>query len=170
MTEDDADEMIDAWLTEGVLSRRLFAALIDAFMIAVLVAAGWVFCLIFGLLTLGLGWTLFVVLPAMPFAYHVLSVAGIGATPGQAMLGLAVRRAEDFGPPSMLQAVISTIGYYITLASGGLLLLVALVTRGKRTLHDFASGLMVVRADRLETPALTGRGSPWNMPRNAWPR
>jgi uncharacterized RDD family membrane protein YckC len=169
MTEDDANYMIDAWLTEGVLRRRLFAALIDAFFIAVVVGAGWVFCLLFGILTLGLGWGLFVLLPAIPFAYHVLSVAGTGATPGQALCGLAVRRVDDLGPPDLIQAVISTIGYYITLATGGLLLLVALVTQGTRTLHDIASGLVVVRASRLRTSPLTPPGSAWNM-HGAWPR
>jgi uncharacterized RDD family membrane protein YckC len=170
MTRDEADEMLDMWLTEGVLRRRLFAALIDAFMIAVLVAGGWVFCLVFGLLTLGLGWMLFVLLPAIPFAYHVLSVAGIGATPGQAVTGLAVRRIDDLGPPTMLQAVISTVGYYVTLAAGGLPFLVVLITRGKRTLHDIASGLVVVRSARIATPPLTSPASVWNMPGDAWHR
>ena len=170
MIIEDADLMLDMWLTEGVLTRRLIAALIDACIIAVMVAAGWVFCLIFGLLTLGLGWALFLVLPAIPVAYHVLSVAGLGATPGQAMMGLAVRRADDLGPPTMLQAVISTVGYYITLASGGLVLLVALFTRGKRTLHDYASGLMVVRSSRLNKPPLTSGQSMYLMPDGTWLR
>ena len=69
----------------------------------------------------------------------------MSATPGQAMFGLMVRRDDDLGPPTLAQAVISTLVFYLTLATSGLLLLVALFTERKRTLHDLVSGLVVVR-------------------------
>ena len=60
----------DDWLTEGVLSRRVFAWLIDMLLIGLIVGALWFVLLLFGLLTLGFGFSLFAVLPFVPFAYH----------------------------------------------------------------------------------------------------
>jgi len=152
--------MDDAWLTEGVLLRRVFAWLIDALLIGLLMVGLWIALLLFGVLTLGLGLPLLGVLPFVPFCYHVLSLLGpMSATPGQAALDLVVRRNEDLGQPTALQAVISTLLFFVTLATCGLLLLVALFTVHRRTLHDLGSGLVVVRSRAL-TQAL---GS-WNMP------
>ncbi len=76
----------------------------------------------------------------------MLFLAGpLSATPGQSMLGLIVRRNDDFGQPTRLQALVSTLLFYLTLATSGLLLLVALFTVRRRTLHDLLSGLVVVR-------------------------
>ena len=148
----------DDWLTEGVLSRRVFAWLIDMLLIGLILGALWFVLLLFGLLTLGFGFSLFAVLPFVPFAYHFLFVAGSSATPGQQALGLIVRRNDDLGPPSPLQALVYTVLFYLTLATTGLLLLVALFTIRKRALHDLASGLVVIR----ERALTRGVGS-WNM-------
>jgi uncharacterized RDD family membrane protein YckC len=154
-----ATPLDDDWLTEGVLTRRLFAWLIDVLLIGLILAALWVLLLLFGLLTLGLGLPLLGVLPFIPFCYNWLFVAGrASATPGQQALGLAVRRNDDLGPPSLLQALVFTLVFYLTLAATGLLLLVALFTVRRRTLHDLASGLVVVR-----TRALTGAFGSWNI-------
>lgn len=150
---------LDALLTDGVLVRRCLAWLVDLALIACLLAVLWVALFLFGLLTLGLGMPLLGLLSLVPFFYHVLSLLGpLAATPGQAMLGLRVVRDVDLGPPGPLQAVLSTLAYYLTLATSGLLLLVALVTTRRRTLHDLVSGLVVVRARALTPPA----GS-WHM-------
>jgi uncharacterized RDD family membrane protein YckC len=80
------------------------------------------------------------------------------ATPGQRMMDLTVRRNDDLGPPSGLQAFVSVLLFYVTMATSGLLLLVALFTIRHRTLHDLVSGLVVVRVR-----ALTAEGGGWNM-------
>jgi uncharacterized RDD family membrane protein YckC len=87
----------------------------------------------------------------------------LSATPGQAMFGLIVRRHDDLGPPALVQAVISTLVFYLTLATSGLLLLVALFTEQKRTLHDLISGLVVVRSRAWRDWALTAGAGSWNM-------
>jgi uncharacterized RDD family membrane protein YckC len=148
----------DAWLTEGVRTRRIIAWFIDLLLIGLIVAALWFGLLLFGLLTLGLGLPLMGILPFIPFCYHFLFVAGSSATPGQQALGLIVRRDDDLGPPTALQALVYTLVFYLTLALTGLLLLISLFTVRKRTLHDIASGLVVVRAR-----ALTGGFGSWNM-------
>jgi uncharacterized RDD family membrane protein YckC len=149
----------DYWLTEGVLARRMFAWLIDVLLIGLILAALWLVLLLLGVLTLGLGLPLLGVLPFVPFCYHLLFVAApASATPGQQALGLVVRRNEDLGRPTQVQALIYTLLFYLTLATTGLLLLFALFTIRHRTLHDLASGLVVVRAR-----ALTGGLGSWNM-------
>jgi uncharacterized RDD family membrane protein YckC len=135
----------DAFIS-GVMSRRCFAWLLDVVLIALLAGALCVVLLLFGLLTLGLGLGALAILPAVPFLYHFLSLLrSRSATPGQAMMGLTVRRDEDLGPPTGLQALIFTVVFYITMATSGLLLLIALFTVRHRTLHDLASDLVVVR-------------------------
>jgi len=81
----------------------------------------------------------------------------------QALFGLLVRRDDDLGPPTLPQAVISTLVFYLTLATTGLLLLVALFTRRHRTLHDLVSGLVVVRRHAWHDWALTTGAASWNM-------
>jgi uncharacterized RDD family membrane protein YckC len=152
------------WLIQGVLTRRVFGWLIDVLVIALICVALWIALMLFGLLTLGLGLPLLGILPFVPFCYHILFLAGPpSATPGQSALGLVVRRNDDFGRPTPVQAAVSTLLFYATLATTGLLLLVALFTIRHRTLHDLVSGLVVVRARRLPTEPLTRGAGSWNM-------
>jgi uncharacterized RDD family membrane protein YckC len=58
--------------------------------------------------------------------------------------------------------LVSVLLFYLTLATSGLLLLVALFTLRHRTLHDILSGLVVVRVR-----ALTAGAGGWNMPGGA---
>jgi uncharacterized RDD family membrane protein YckC len=140
----------DAFIS-GVLSRRCFAWLLDLVLIGLILVVLWTILFLFGLLTLGLGFGAMAVLPAVPFLYHFLSLMRpSSATPGQAMMGLTVRRDEDLGPPTGLQALIFTVVFYLTLATSGLLLLIALFTVRHRTLHDLASDLVVVRRYAFE--------------------
>ena len=156
--------LADDWLTEGVLARRVVAWFVDVLLIGAILVALWFGLLLFGLITLGLGLPLLGVLPFVPFCYHLLFLAGpMSATPGQTALGLVVRRNDDFGRPMPMQAIVSTLLYYITLSTVGILLVVALFTVRKRTLHDLVSGLVVVRARRLNTGTLTGGPGSWNM-------
>jgi uncharacterized RDD family membrane protein YckC len=71
---------------------------------------------------------------------------------------LTVRRNDDLGPPMGLQALASVLLFYLTMATSGLLLVVALFTTRHRTLHDLISGLVVVRVR-----ALTASGGGGNM-------
>ena len=57
----------------------------------------------------------------------------------------------DLGPPTVTQALIFTVVFYITMATSGLLLLIALFTVRHRTLHDLASDLVVVRRGAFAT-------------------
>ncbi len=152
----------DDFFTGGVMSRRCVAWVFDVFLIGVLIWVLWWMLFMFGLLTLGLGFGALGILPFVPFFYHFLSLLGSSsATPGQQMMGLTVRRDADLGPPNGLQALASVLVFYLTLATSGLLLVVALFTRRHRTLHDLVSGLVVVRVRAMRT--LTEPAGRWNM-------
>jgi uncharacterized RDD family membrane protein YckC len=143
----------DASLVDGVLWRRVWAWIIDFLFIAVLAAALWVVLLVLGVVTLGLGFVLMALLPAVPLAYHILFVAGRRhATPGQAMLGLTVRRENDLGPPGLVQSAVFTGLLWLTLSIGFWPLLATLFTVRHRALHDIAAGVVVVRRDALTLP------------------
>ena len=154
-----------AALTEGVLWRRFWAWCLDAVLVAVVAAVLFAVLFVVGVLTLGLGFSLMAVLPLVPLGYHVLFVAGgRGATPGQAMMGLTVARERDLGPPELGQAVLFTLGLWLTFSAGVVLLGVALITERHRALHDMVSGLVVVRTDALRrVRALTPAGGFANM-------
>ena len=155
----------DAALTEGVLTRRFLAFLIDGLLLTFLCGALWVVFGTFGVLTLGLGLPLLGLIPLVPIAYNWLSlVGGASATPGQALLGLRVRRDDDLGRPSGLQALVWSIGFAITVGLGFIWFAVALVTVRHRALHDLISGLVVVRARALTSP-LTEPRAGWNVDR-----
>ncbi len=139
----------DDLMTRGVVWRRILSWGLDAVLLAIGLAALHVALLAFGLLTLGLGLPLLAVLPAMPFLYTWLCVASFGATPGQALAGLAVRADATLAPPDGTQALLYTAGYWLTLATGGLPFLLVLVTPRHRALHDMLGGVAVLRADAL---------------------
>ncbi|MBV9785571.1 MAG: RDD family protein [Acidisphaera sp.] len=137
-------------LTDGVLSRRFWAWVIDALLIMAIVAALWVVLLIFGFMTLGLGLPLLNFVPVVPLAYNFLFVASpAAATPGQQVLGLIVLRNDDLGRPTPLQALLWTIGFYVTLAAGAIWLCVAFFTVRRRALHDLLGNVVVVRRRAL---------------------
>jgi uncharacterized RDD family membrane protein YckC len=157
------------FMTRGVPARRCQAWIFDAVLIGLLVWVLWWVLAVFGVLTLGLGFSAMAALPLVPFCYHMVSLLGVStATPGQQMCGLTVRRDADLGPPTLLQALLSTVVFYLTLATSGLLLVIALFTVRRRTLHDLVSGLVVVRTDTMQ--ALTARRGGWNMPPGPSPR
>ncbi len=92
----------DDLLTRGVLTRRLLAWCVDVFLLAIVLAAFWTSGLVFGIMTLGFGLPLLGLMPLVPLAYHCLFMAsGLSATPGQALMGLRVRRNDDMGRPKL---------------------------------------------------------------------
>src|SRR5674476_327439 len=66
-------------LFEGVLARRVVAFLIDFIIIAIPVVVAAMFIFAFGIITLGLGWALYWLLPA---ASVVWAIVYFGATLG----------------------------------------------------------------------------------------
>jgi len=159
----------DHFLTGGVLIRRVIAWVIDLIVIGVIVFGLGIMIWMLGFATFGLAWSMLAVLPFVPALYHGLSLLGpTSATAGQQLCGLIVRRNDDLGPPTPLQAAIAVGVYYVTWALSGILLVIALFTARARTLHDMASGLVVVRSDAMA--ALTEARRSWNMGVGSYPQ
>ena len=136
----------------GVMSRRCLAWLVDAVLIGADFGRVWHRLLLFGLLTLGFGFGAMAIAAggAVPVSFPQPAARPPAPRRVRRCSGLTVRRDEDLGPPTGLQALIFTVVFYLTLATSGLLLLVALFTVRHRTLHDLASDLVVVRRRAFE--------------------
>jgi uncharacterized RDD family membrane protein YckC len=135
----------DAILTRGVLARRVCAFLVDIFLIGVL---SWMLALsilIFGFLTLGLGWLMFHIIPLVPFFYYTLLVGGSSGTPGQRLFGLSVRQDADLRPPNLAQAFVWTLLMWVSFVLAFVPFALALVGPRHRAAHDLLSGLVVIR-------------------------
>jgi uncharacterized RDD family membrane protein YckC len=160
------DDAFEAALTWHVLRRRVAAALVDLLLCGIAIGAFVLFGFVLGVLTLGLGFGVLALLPLVPVLYHWAFIARMSATPGQRLMGLVLRRDDDLGPPEGVQALIWALGFALTLTLtfGLLWLLVVLLTRRKRALHDIVSGLVMIRS-----ATLTGPPPSWNMPRGGYP-
>jgi uncharacterized RDD family membrane protein YckC len=137
----------DDSLTWGVPSRRIGAFLIDWLLIVIVTMVVSVVVAILHVMTLGL----------LHGPAHLILIVGLiyeagwiaspaMATPGEAAMGLSVRRCDDLGRPTLVQAIAFTGLLYLTLAAGVIWLAVAFFTHRRRAIHDMISGLVVVRA------------------------
>jgi len=127
----------------GLLWRRAFAYGIDVGLIAVI---SWVITLV--------AWPLWpVVFTLIPLAYHSLQIGGPhSATFGQRLFAVEVRRL-DGGRPSLLQALVQTVLFYVTVTMlTPLVLLVTVFNQRKRALHDILAGTLTLR--RSDEPEL----------------
>jgi uncharacterized RDD family membrane protein YckC len=132
---------------DGLLSRRVIAYFLDLFLIGLLWIGAVAVGLLVKILTFGLMTPLVLLaLAVLAPAYHVLTVSGPSrATIGMRIMGLEVR-TFDGGRPSWLHALIQIALFYVSVSvTSGLVLLVVLFNRHRRTLHDILSHLVVLR-------------------------
>jgi uncharacterized RDD family membrane protein YckC len=137
------DPLIHPELFDGLLWRRPVAYLFDLAVIGLLLGA-W-FWLV--LLTLGLLWPLTsLAVLLIPILYHAWLVGGArSATLGMRLCGIEVRGIGG-GRPDFWQALLMAVLFYVTVVVTSLLiLLVVLFNDRLRTVHDYLSGVVVVR-------------------------
>lgn len=134
--------------TTGVLTRRVIAYVFDLIFIALFGGVMFWTAAVLSLLTFGLLHGLFVFVALAPMLYATLTIAGShGATWGMRMMAIGYR-GENGTRPSLGQAfAVSFLFYFTFWATGGLVLLVALLSSRHRTLHDILAGLVMVRTD-----------------------
>jgi uncharacterized RDD family membrane protein YckC len=135
---------------DGVLSRRVFAFVIDYLIVGLLMIPAYVVAFFFALLTLGLGFYLFPVLffiiAALYFGLSLSSSAQ--ATPGMRVMDLMM--TSDSGHPiDFFTAILHLVVFWIlNSVLTPFILLVGLFTDRGRLLHDIALGTASVRASR----------------------
>jgi uncharacterized RDD family membrane protein YckC len=142
MRDAPAGPYIPPQALEGVRTRRVMAVALDFFLVSALSVA-----LFVGLFVLSFGMSVFVLPPIFPlvaFFYNGLTVSGWRmATPGMAFMDLEMRTMQG-APVPFLQAAVHAVLFYVTWLLPPLLL-VSLVTRDKRCLHDMLSDVIVLR-------------------------
>ncbi|MDO9416018.1 RDD family protein [Pararhizobium sp.] len=134
---------------QGVLSRRLFAFLIDYAIVALLWIPAAIAVFFLGILTFGLGFMLYPALFAIvAMLYFGLTVGGRKqASPGMSVMGIAVART-DGRPVDFLTAIVHLVIFWIAnVMLTPFIVLIGLFTDRSRLLHDLLIGTVTVRTD-----------------------
>ena len=143
------ETMVAVNQTEGTLSRRFFAYLIDLVMISIFSALLCIAIAIIGLLTFGLGWSLFAIVPASAILYNAITIGGPRqSTIGMRLMGLRVIDAVTGGPVGMLTAALHALLFYIAAGTFVLWLLdifLGMARSDRRLGHDLLTGVVLVR-------------------------
>jgi len=138
-------------LFRSVLTRRVFAFLIDLVVLTVPVILGYIFIAVFGVITLGLGWMLFwLAWPATvvwAIVYYGASIGGPhSATMGMRAMDLELR--TWYGAPGyFVLGACHAVLYWISISFlTPLVLLVGLLDGRRRLLHDIILGTVVINS------------------------
>ena len=140
-------------LFEGVLPRRVVAFVIDVFIITVPVVLAAMFIFAFGIVTFGLGWVLFWLLPAGTFiwaiCYFGITLGGPdSATIGMRAVDLEMRTWYGALAYFVLGAVHAIVFWISISALTPLILLVCFFNERRRLLHDIVLGTVVINNAR----------------------
>ncbi len=129
----------------GVRTARIFSFFIDYLIVALLCIPFAIIIGILGILTLGLGWALYAVLPAVvAIIYLAMTMGGPNqATVGMGAMGIKIRKIEG-GRVDPFLAILHGVLFWV-FASFPPLLLISLVSSKKRLLHDILLGTYVVK-------------------------
>jgi uncharacterized RDD family membrane protein YckC len=153
-----SDPWMQPELFRGVLARRFFAFLIDLLVLSLPVILGVIVIAIFGLITLGLGWTLFLLVsPASliwAVVYYGVTLGGRhSATVGMRAMGLEI--CTWHGEPSyFVLGAMHAILFWISVSMfTPLILVLSLFNNRRRMLHDMLLGTVIINNSDLATVA-----------------
>jgi uncharacterized RDD family membrane protein YckC len=156
----------DPWaepeLFRGVLTRRIFAFLIDLLVLSIPVILAVIFIAVFGVITLGLGWALFwLVSPASVIWALIYYGASLGG-PHSATVGMRVMELQMrtwYGAPSyfVLGAMHAVLFWISVSVLTPLILLVGLFNGRRRLLHDIVLGTVVINSSVRSPVVQPGR-------------
>ena len=141
-----------------MLARRLVAFIIDLCVIVLPVLFATVFIFVFGLVTLGLGWALFLLLTPATVIWAICYYGFTFGSAASATIGMRVMDLEMrtwYGAPAyfVLGAVHGIVYWVTVLTLSPLILLVGFFNARRRLLHDVLIGTVVinnaVRAEAL---------------------
>src|SRR5579872_6741744 len=147
------DPVLNPELFEGVLARRVVAFMVDFIIIAIPVVLAAMFIFAFGVVTLGLGFALYWLLPpasvVWALVYFGITLGGArSATIGMRMLDLEMR--TWYGEPAyfVLGAVHAIVFWFTVSFFTPFVLLVAFFNQRRRLLHDILLGTVVINNAR----------------------
>ncbi len=148
--EHDTMNVVEDVRLDGVRTRRVYAFLIDAFIVFLLSIPVSIVIFLLGIVTLGLGFFLYAIM------FPVLAITYVAYTMGsedQATVGMKANDIYlarlDGGKIDPITAVVHSVLFW---AGNAMLtpfvLLVTLFSDRKRTLHDLLLGTIVLRRSR----------------------
>ncbi|MFN3658802.1 MAG: RDD family protein [Pseudolabrys sp.] len=140
-------------LFEGVLARRLIAFCIDFIIISVPVVVAAMFIFALGIVTLGLGFALYWLLPPATVIWALVYFGATLAGPASATIGMRVMDLEMrtwYGAPAyFVLGAVHAIAFWLSVSAlTPFILLVAFFNERRRLLHDIVLGTVVINNAR----------------------
>ncbi len=145
------DPQTNPELFEGVLTRRVFAHVIDLVIISAIVATVAVVGLVAGFLTFGLAWLAMpVIIPLAILGYYVVTLGGPSrATIGMAMMDIMLTPGRGM-PLDGLAILIHPLVFWITVwVAWPFSLAIALFTPRRQMVQDLVTGTLMLRRSAL---------------------
>ena len=152
------DPLTNPELFDGVLARRVIAFVIDAVVISIPIILATIFILIFGLLTLGLGWFLFWLWWPAAVVWALVYYGVTLGSPQSATIGMRVMDIQMrtwYGAPSyfVLGAAHAVLFWLTVSLLTPFILLVGFFSSRRRLLHDMLIGTVVINhPSRIRPP------------------
>lgn len=152
------DPMAQPELFDGVLARRVVAFVIDFIVISIPVLLAAMFIFAFGIVTLGLGFALYWLLPTATVIWAIVYFGATLGGPTSATIGMRLMDLEMrtwYGAPAyFVLGAVHAIAFWFTVSFfTPLVLLVAFFNERRRLLHDIMLGTVIInnatRASRL---------------------
>jgi len=136
-------------LFDGVLGRRMFAFIIDLVVITIPLILASIFILLFGFVTLGLGWLLFWLLSPASVVWALVYYGMTFGAPASATLGMRVMGLEMrtwYGAPAyFVLGAAHAVVYWVSVSMlTPLILVVGFFNSRGRLLHDILVGTVVI--------------------------
>jgi uncharacterized RDD family membrane protein YckC len=143
------DPVLNPELFEGVLARRIVAFFIDLFVVGVPVVLMAMFILVFGVITLGLGWFLFWLLSPGAVIWTLIYYGMTLGSPHSATIGMRVvglQMRTWYGSPAyFVLGAVHVVLYWVTVSVlTPFILLVGVVNERRRLLHDLLLGVVII--------------------------
>ena len=136
-------------LFEGVLARRVVAFIVDFVIISIPVVLAAMFIFAFGIVTLGLGFALYWLLPSATVIWAIVYFGVTLGGPASATLGMRVMDLEMrtwYGAPAyFVLGAVHAIAFWFTVSFfTPFVLLVAFFNERSRLLHDIMLGTVII--------------------------
>ena len=153
-------------LFEGVLARRVVAFIVDFVIISIPVVLAAMFIFAFGIVTLGLGFALYWLLPSATVVWAIVYFGVTLGGPASATLGMRVMDLEMrtwYGAPAyFVLGAVHAVAFWFTVSFfTPFVLLVAFFNERGRLLHDIMLGTVIInnagRASVLRTSMQSAR-------------
>ena len=153
MSIDIKPHAYDPWtqpeLFEGVLARRVVAFIVDFVIISIPVVLAAMFIFAFGIVTLGLGFALYWLLPSATVIWAIVYFGVTLGGPASATFGMRVMDLEMrtwYGAPAyFVLGAVHAVAFWFTVSFfTPFVLLVAFFNERGRLLHDIILGTVII--------------------------